>query len=90
MSSASKRKESPVSLESPVKKKLSRNIRYNQKKKLKWELEYAEKTSEMKESISPVISSVSTPAKEHDIVFDPSKVLILSLLTYTLINFNIV
>jgi hypothetical protein len=90
MFSASKRKEPPVSLESPVKKKLSRCIYYNKNKKPKWELEYDEKTCEMKESISPVISSVSTLSKEHDIVFNPPKVLILFLFTYTLINFNIV
>ena len=72
MSFTSKRKETiipPVSLESPAKKKLSRRIRYNKNKKLKWEQEHIEKTCELKESIAPVASL--------DLVFDPSKVYLL-------------
>jgi hypothetical protein len=65
----------PVSLESPSKKKLSRRIRYNKNKKLKWEREHAEKTRESEESIPPV----ATPSTELDIVFNPLKVLILFL-----------
>jgi hypothetical protein len=73
MSSTSKRKEittPPVS----QKKKLSRRVRFNKNKKLKWE--HAEKTKQ--ESIPPV----AAPFMELDIIFNPSKVLILFLPPY--------
>lgn len=66
MSSNSKRKETITPSVSPAKKKLSRRIRYNKNKKLKWEQEHAEKTCELEESIAPVASL--------DLVFDPSRV----------------
>jgi hypothetical protein len=69
MSSTSKQKEviiPPASLNFPKKKKLSRRIRYNKNKKLKWEREHVEKTSEMEERIAPVTSL--------DLFFDPSRV----------------
>ena len=74
MSSASKRKEittPPVS----QKKKPSQRVRFNKNKKLRWE--NAEKTKQ--ESIPPVPAS----SMELDIIFNPSKVLILFLPPYT-------
>ena len=85
MSFTNKRKEDttlPV-LESPAKKKLSRRIRYNKNKKLKWEREHSVITNELKESILPVI----TPSTELDIIFNSLKVFILLLLQYTKTNF---
>jgi hypothetical protein len=61
-------------MESPSKKKLSRRIRYNKNKKIKWEQKHAEKTSEPKESIAPVASL--------DLVFDPSRVYLFYLLEF--------
>jgi len=79
MSSTSKRKEIMITPVLP-KKKLSRCVRYNKNKKLKWAL--AEKT-EPEESI-PLSAASST---ELDIIFNPSKVFILFLLSFTEINF---
>ena len=79
MSSTSKRKEITITPVSP-KKKLSRRVRYNKNKKLKQAL--AEKT-EPEENIPPSAAS----STELDIIFNPSKVFILFLLSFTEINF---
>jgi hypothetical protein len=81
-----KRKSGAISLrhvpegvfqEPPVKKKLSRRVQYNKKKRLKWEREH--KASHQLEDVLPItnlrteldMQSIESPA---DIVFDPTKV----------------
>jgi len=77
MASTSKRKSEALLIpagvsEEPSAKKLSRRLRYNKKKQLKWEKKQA-KISHKPEKDIP---SLAIPPASLNIVFDPSRVYI--------------